>query len=195
VATNSMRLSADDVLRTPVPPHLRGYELVDGELVEVTPASFRHGCVAAELAIRIGAHVREQDLDGHVCIEGGYVLDLPQDPERLRGPDVSYVSGANLRESGGAPPHGFARFVPDLVVEVDSPGRRPRVEQERIQNYIDAGVRLLWVVHTETRSATVYRPDGSARVLREHDAFDGEEVLPGLSLPLHAIFARVPGSP
>ena len=190
--TESMRLSADDLLRTPVPPHLRGYELVDGELVEVTPVSFAHGCIAAELAFRLSAHVREQGLDGHVCIEGGYVLHLPQDAERLRGPDVSYVSGASLRQSGGAPAHGFARFVPDLVIEVDSPGRRPRVEQERIQNYIDAGVRLLWVVHTETRSATAYRPDGSARVLRAREALDGEDVLPGLRLPLSDVFARIP---
>lgn len=188
MATNFMRLTADDVLDIPVPPHLRGYELVDGELVEVTLVSFMHGCIAAELAIRIGTHVRAQGVDGQVCVEGGYVLRLPQDPERLRGPDVSYVSGANLRASGGAPAHGFARFVPDLVVEVDSPGRHPRVERERIRNYIDAGVRLIWVVHTPRRAATVYHPDGSAHVLRESDAFDGEDVLPGFRLPLREVF-------
>jgi Uma2 family endonuclease len=187
-----MQLTADDVLRTPVPAHLRGYELVDGELVEVTPVSFTHGCIVAELAFRIGAHAREHGLDGYVCVEAGYVLQLPQDAERLRGPDVSYVSGANLRRTGSASSHGFARFVPELVVEVDSPDRRPRVEQERIQNYIDAGVQLLWVVHTETRSATVYHPDGSARVIRDHQALVGEDVLPALRIPLSEIFARIP---
>ncbi len=120
------------------------------------------------------------------------MLRLPRDPERLRGPDISFVSEANLRAHGGAPRRGWLRLVPELVVEVDSPGREPRIERERIRNYLDAGVRLLWVVHTDSRSATVYRPEGPPHELRAGDTLEGGDVLPGLSVPLAEVFARIP---
>jgi Uma2 family endonuclease len=187
-----MRLSADDVFDIDVPPHLRGYELENGRLVEVTLVTFTHGVVAAELSARIREHLLEHEVRGWVSVEAGYVLRLPRDPERLRGPDVSFVSEANLRAHGGAPRRGWLRLVPELVVEVDSPGREPRIERERIRNYLDVGVRLLWIVHTASRTATVYRPDAPALELRAGDALDGGDVLPGLSVPLAELFSRIP---
>lgn len=188
MATRPMPFTADQVLDIPVPDHLRGYELVDGELVEVSAASLPHGRLAAQIARHILNHLDESGTRGEVYVEGGYVLGLDRDPERARLPDVSYVSEETLRARGGEPPRGWARFVPDLAVEVDSPGRRPAVEQLRIQDYLDAGVALLWVVHTEAASATVYHADGTARLLRATDVLDGEPVLPGFRLPLARLF-------
>ena len=183
-----MRLTADDVLDVPVPDHLRGYELVDGELVEVSLVSPPHGRIAARVAHYLLAFVEERGLASNVYVEAGCVLGLRRDPERLRGPDVSYVSEATLQARGGEPKKGWFRLAPDLVVEVDSPGRRPAVEQARIQDYLEAGVRLLWVIHTEEASATVYQPDGSARLLRRTDSLEGEPVLPDFRLPLARLF-------
>jgi Uma2 family endonuclease len=183
-----MRLIADDVLSIPVPDHLRGYELEDGELVEVSLVSPPHGRIAAQIARHVANHVEDHGVAGHVYVEAGCVLGLARDPERLRGPDVSYVSEETLLARGGEPSRGWFRLVPDLVVEVDSPGRRPAVEQRRIQDYLDAGVELLWVVHTEAGSATAYRRDGTARLLRRGDNLNGDPVLPGLRIPLSKLF-------
>ncbi|MGH7467646.1 MAG: hypothetical protein ACRENP_06620 [Longimicrobiales bacterium] len=46
----------------------------------------------------------------------------------------------------------------------------------------------MWVIHTETRSVTVYHADGSARLLRESDVLDGENILPGLQILLREVF-------
>lgn len=183
-----MRLSADDVLEIPVPGHLRGYELENGELVEVSLVSPPHGRIVAQVARHLANHVEEHGSPGRVYVEAGCVLALGHDPERLRGPDVSYVSKETLRPRGGEPTKGWFRLVPDLVVEVDSPGRRPAVEQRRIQDYLDAGVSLLWIIHTDARSATVYHGDGSARLLRASDSLEGDPVLPGFRLPLARLF-------
>lgn len=188
MATNPKRFTADDLWDMPVPDHLLGYELVDGELVEVSPPALPHARIAATICRLIGSYIEDHRLGGEVYVEGGYVLGLARDPERMRGPDVSYVSEARLQRYGGEPEHGWARFVPDLAIEIDSPGRRPRIEKQRIQDWLDAGVRLLWVVHTKTRTATVCHPEGSARVLQEDEAFDGEDVLPGFTLPLSKLF-------
>ena len=84
-------------------------------------------------------------------------------------------------------------MIPDLVVEIDSPDRRPAVGQRRIQDYLDAGVRLLWVIHSDAASATAYHADGSARVLRARDALDADPVLPGFQLPLALLFSDEAG--
>jgi Uma2 family endonuclease len=62
----------------------------------------------------------------------------------------------------------------------DSPGD----VQQKARDWLDAGARLVWVVAPEAKTATLYRADGSARLLREGDHLDGEDVLPGLLIPL-----------
>ena len=96
------------------------------------------------------------------------------------------MSQTKLDRVGGEP-KGFFHGAPDLAVEIES-AERPKAMQQRIQDYLDAGTTLVWVIHSETNSATVYRVDGSARLLRELDALVGEDVLPGLKIPLNELF-------
>lgn len=187
MATKPMRIrTADDVLQLEPPPGVVGYELVNGELVDVMPAGVTHGRLSGEVYARLREHVKHHG-SGQVYIDVGYVLPLPRDPERLRGPDVSFLSNETLASLGGEPGEGFFHGAPDLAIEIESPNRPPSLQQ-RIQDYLDAGTRLVWVIHSLTRSATVYHPDGSARLLRESDALDGEDVLPGLKIRLHELF-------
>jgi Uma2 family endonuclease len=181
--------SADDVLALPLPPGVSGYELVDGELQEVTPVGPRHGRIAGQVHAHLSAHVREHGVTGQVYIEAGYVLGLRRDPERLRAPDVSFVSAENLERHGGEPARGFFHLAPDLAVEVESP-EGPRALQQRIRDYLEAGARLVWVIHSLTRQATVYRADGSTSRLQDQDQLDGEDVLPGLKIPLKELFTN-----
>jgi Uma2 family endonuclease len=54
----------------------------------------------------------------------------------------------------------------------------------KVADWVNAGVQLVWVVDPVRRVARVYRPDGTDSQLTESDALDGEDVLPGLSIPL-----------
>ena len=60
---------------------------------------------------------------------------------------------------------------------------------EKAAMWLDAGVRLVWVVDPQARLAAVHRPGGLVTVLREDGALDGEDVLPGFRLPLAPLFA------
>ena len=164
---------------------MAGYELVDGELVEVMPAGMTHGRLTGEVYARLREHTQRHP-SGRVYIDLGYVLPLPHDPERLRGPDVSYLNNQTIATSGGEV-EWFFHGAPDLAIEIESPTRPPNLQQ-RIHDYLDAGTRLIWVIHTLTRSATVYHRDGSARLPRESDVLDGEDVLPGLRIELRELF-------
>jgi Uma2 family endonuclease len=85
-------------------------------------------------------------------------------------------------------PERVFRCVPDLAVEVDlTSGRKPG-GQQRVLDYLEAGVPLVWVIDPRSRSAMVYRPDGSAELIRPEGALDGAEVVPGFRLELASLF-------
>lgn len=186
MASTPQILTADDVLDLPVPPGLLGYEFVDGQLVSVTPASLVHGRLNGEVYRLLKNYVLQQGLDGGVFVDAGFILGLPRDPERMRAPDVSYVPRSKVE----AHPHPERLFrgVPDLAIEIDlGSGKKPH-GQQRIVDYLEAGVPLVWVIDSHSRTATVYRPNGSARLLREGEALDGEDRVPGFRLELSALF-------
>jgi Uma2 family endonuclease len=187
MATHPKRLPADDLPNIPVTdPDCTGYELVDGELVPVMPALRPHGGIAAELVFRLASFLQTA-ATGRVFYDVWWRLGLPHDPERVRAPDVSYFSTEKLKANGSA---NIFRVPPDLAIEIDSPTnqRRRGDFQQRIPDYLDAGVGLLWVIYPDARYAMVYRPDGSARLVRETEALDGEAVLPGFRLELGELF-------
>jgi Uma2 family endonuclease len=75
-------------------------------------------------------------------------------------------------------------MAPDLAVEVLSPDDRPGEVLEKVGDWLNAGVRLVWVVDPRRNAARVYRSDGSETHLAAGDTLDGEDVLPGFSCRL-----------
>jgi Uma2 family endonuclease len=178
--TTKTRLTADDLWRMGEGEVRR--ELVDGEVVEMTPAGGVQGDVTGKVYRRLADHVDARGLGKVVVGDVGFVLSLPSDPERVRAPDVAFVSTRSLPE--GRLPQGFIPGAPDLAVEVLSPSENPVEIQQKVRDYLEGGSRLLWVVAPRARTATVYRPDGSARLIREPEPLEGEDVLPGLTIAL-----------
>ena len=82
-------------------------------------------------------------------------------------------------------------MLPDLVVEVVSTYDLAKNLEERINDYLHAGVKLLWLVYPTIRSVYVIRQDGSAARLTEADVLSGEDVLPGFTCPLSKLFAGI----
>jgi Uma2 family endonuclease len=186
MATQPHTLTADEVFDLPVPEGLLGYECVDGRAVPVTPATPIHGNLHVRIGAAVLSHVRERSLPGRIYVDAGFVLGLRRDPERMRAPDVSYVPQSKVDAHPN--PERLFRCVPDLAVEVDlTSGKKPGAQQ-RVVDYIEAGVRLVWVIDPRSRTVVVYRPDGSARLLRAEEALEGEDVLPGFRLELNELF-------
>jgi Uma2 family endonuclease len=191
MATEPRRIRAADVPHIPVTePESTGYELVDGELVPVMPATRTPSRVAGTVFFRMQAHVQQTRV-GAVYADVWCHLDLPYDPERLRAPDVAYFGPAKLEAAGN---DEIFHVVPDLAVEVFSPTnrRKPGDFQQRVRDYLDAGVPLLWIIYPDARYAMVHRPDGTARMKREGEALDGEEILPGFRIEIDDLFRELP---
>lgn len=182
--TTRARLTAQDLWRLGQGDVRR--ELVDGEVIEMTPAGGIHGEITLRVGRRVSEHV-DRHGGGKVLVgDVGFVLNLPTDPDRVRAPDVAFVTTERL--PGGRLPDGFLSGPPDLAVELLSPTDNPVEIQRKVRDYLDAGSRLVWVAAPQARTVTVYRTDGSARLLREGEALDGEDVLPGLRISVADLF-------
>lgn len=178
------RLTADDLWKMSEDDVRR--ELVNGEIVEMPPVGPLHSHIAGRIYRRLVDYLEQHDR-GHAFVgDVGFVLAVPRDPERVRGADVAFLSHERL---GGRIPEKFFHGAPDLAVEVLSPSDEADAIQQKVQDYLDGGARLVWVVAPRQKTVTVYRTDGSARLLREHEALEGEHVLPELSIPLADLFA------
>lgn len=160
------------------------YELVDGNLVERNM-----GAKAGWVANRCGRYLDvfcDEHRQGWVLnAETGYQC-FPGSPFKVRKPDVSFIRFGRL--PGEELPDGHILIPPDLAVEVVSPNDLAYEVDEKIQEYLEAKVRLVWEVNPKTRTVWVHRLDGSGSKLRETDELSGENVLPGFRCPLCALF-------
>lgn len=159
-------------------------ELVKGKVYEMAPAGGRHGWVAMNAGTLLSVHVWQLDLGTLFATGTGFVLR--RNPDTVRAPDVAFISSAKMALEDV--PDGFIETIPDLVVEVVSPGDSRREVREKVEDWLRAGVRLVWVLFPATRTATVYRSVDDVTELSEDDALDGGDVVPGFSCSLREVF-------
>jgi Uma2 family endonuclease len=165
----------------------RLYELVDGTLVEKT-TGLSESMIAGYVLRRIGNFAEGHDLgivtgaDGTVRLLKGLV----------RVPDVSFFCWDKL-PGRLLPSMPIPDLAPDLAVEVLSESNTREEMERKLREYFLTGVRLLWLIDPRGRQAEVYtRPDAPDAAVRETQALDGGDLLPGFSLPLADLFARLP---
>jgi Uma2 family endonuclease len=170
----------DDLRR--LPKDGRIYELVDGAIV-VTPAGMRHSSVSARITHVLAGFVLPRGV-GEVYTEGVGII-LPSG--NLRSPDASFVRTEKL--PGGRSPVDYGALVPDLVVEVLSPGDSPRAVREKVAEYLRCGVPLVWIVDPGARS-TVHRAHAYTVELAGDAVVTGEPVLSGFSCRIAEFFPR-----
>lgn len=175
-------LTIEEFERLPEPNDHR-LELVRGRLVREPLPAPRHGRIAIKLAARLDGFAERHGL-GLVFDHTGFALY--RDPDTVRGPDLSFVATDRVPSTGYA--GTFWRMAPDLAVEILSPSNRPRQTLEKVNEYLDTGSRLVWVVDPKRRAVTVYQPGTETVRVEVGGTLEGGDVLPGFSLPLAELF-------
>ena len=165
-------------------PNSQDYELVDGRLVERNMGN-KASWVGSRLIARLVRHVEENRLGWVFTSDNGFRID-PTRPNLVRRPDISFVRFGRFPNE--EPSDVYDRLAPDLAVEVISPGDASIEVEEKTNEYLAAGVRLVWVVQPTVQRVMIYRADGTLAALRATDELSGEDVVPGFRCSVAELF-------
>lgn len=171
-------------------PDGESYELVDGDL-RGRNVSKLSSFVAARMVRFIGNHCDPENLGWVFGADLGYRC-FPTRPNQVRKPDASFIK--RERMPAGDIGEGYCEIVPDLVVEVVSPNDLVLDLEQKLREYREIAIPLVWVIHPETRSARIHHPDGTSQLLLADQDLDGEAILPGFRVRLGDLFPADPSS-
>jgi Uma2 family endonuclease len=166
--------------------------LIRGELREkrdtdMTRRNRPHSITEGRVTILLGTWLRSQrpPRGEVVCGEAGFVLRT--DPETITaGVDVAVISAAQA--DAVTPDTTMIEGPPTLIAEVLSPNDTQEEVTERVAEYLDCGVPVVWILNPYFRTVTVHRPGVSAVALDSRDTITGDPELPGFSCPVADFF-------
>jgi Uma2 family endonuclease len=177
-------LTAEEFAAIPNPADGSQLELVRGEVVAVSPPSFLHGLVQANLAYQLKRYVKQTNA-GRVTVESGVLTETG--PDTVRGPDAAFWSYQRL--PADQTPVVFANVAPDLAVEVVSPSNSRKDIAGKVREYFAGGAKLVWIVDPDERTVTIYHKPGDGQVLWDDAILNGADVLPGFSCAVAELFS------
>lgn len=177
MATKTL-LTVEEFLRLPEPLDCF-YELVEGELIAVSPEMFLHNEVRDNLLILLKTFAEAHRLG---TVVSGQLFHLFGNTVRF--PDVAFVrSGKTL------PPDKLPEGAPDLTIEVISPTNTPREMDQTVSDFFAAGSTRVWLVYPEHQEVYVHGLSGVVR-RRGDDTLEDSELLPGFSVKVSSLFAQ-----
>ena len=161
---------------------LRLERTAQGELIVMPPTGWKSGSQNAKLTQRFGNWT---DTDGTgIAFDSSTGFKLPNGANR--SPDAAWVQRERL-EALNPDPAKFLPLAPDFVVELRSATDSLETLQQKMQEYIECGVRLGWLIDPQNQQVEIYRPRQAIEVLESPSCLSGEAVLPGFSLDLAQI--------
>ena len=163
---------------------LRIERTAEGALEIMPPTFIDTGNRNFEAVVELGIWARQ---DGRgVGFDSSTGFTLPNGA--IRAPDASWVLRSRLDALTEDERKGFGHICPDFVIEIRSASDRLSTLQAKMQEYIDNGARLGWLVDPIGRRAYVYRPGAAVEVLDAPQTLSGDPELAGFTLDMGAIW-------
>jgi Uma2 family endonuclease len=184
IKTTTQSITADDFAAMPDEDR---YELVHGILVEreMSPLSSRVGLKIARLFDEFCDTFTDAVVFGD---NTGFTLYYDE-TEVVRKPDVSVVLKSRL--PGGKIPSTRFNFSPDVAIEVISPSDTVWDVETKIQEYLDAGTTIVWVVNPLKKNVKVYQKDGSETIYSNGSMINCEPILKGFEVKVSNLFPEL----
>jgi len=161
------------------------YELIEGELREMSPAGWRHGAIVIRLGGLLDRHVTDQGLGMVIGGDPGFIL--ARDPDTVLAPDIAFIRKDRipvlpLRDA-------FWTGPPDLAVEVMSPGDTVNEVHDKALAWLEAGTSEVWVINPASHTVSVSRAASDTHTFTEADDLTSPTLLPGFRCPVAELFA------
>lgn len=166
------------------------YELVQGRLVRMPPTGFEHSSIARVLFRSLDAWVETHGLGEVTMPETGFFLSAIDRPETILAPDLAFIAAGRVPQADDLGWKGFPHLAPDLVIEIASPGQYRPEMAAKVRLWLEAGVRLAWVIWPDVQQVDIWRPDSDLPMttLAMANEIVGEEVVVGFRFPVARIF-------
>ncbi len=164
--------------------------IIDGELREggMTRRRYKHSRVQPRIAHQLLKWLDSQPLPRGDVVDGEAGFRIRENPTTTVGIDVAYID-ANLAAEG-VDEDGVLRGVPVLAGEVLSPTDEHEDIVEKIEKYLECGVRVGWIIDPDLQTVTVYRPDRMPELFNASQSLDAEPHLPGFRVAVADFFYR-----
>jgi Uma2 family endonuclease len=165
-------------------PETDGYELVRGELVPMPPPTDGHGAVCANGVSLLKAYTKKLGRGIVTCNDTGLITG--KDPDTVRGVDIMLC--LNRKRRGAKDSATYSDRPPDLAVEVRSPSQSWKDLMDKVLEYLNMGVRTVWIVDPKVKRVTVFTPDHEPQTFAAENELDGAPVLLGFRCKVAEFF-------
>ncbi|MGH9946892.1 MAG: Uma2 family endonuclease [Pyrinomonadaceae bacterium] len=156
----------------------------EGELIIVPPTSLESGWKNSDLNTEVNNWARK-DKTG-IVFDSSSMYTMPNGAKR--SPDVSWMTKEKWEAVSPSERQKFSRVVPDFVIELLSPTDKLADIQSKMEEYIENGVRLGWLIDPIEKMVHIYRGGGEVAILNDPETVSGEDVLPGFELKVREIW-------
>ncbi|MBD2359343.1 Uma2 family endonuclease [Tolypothrix sp. FACHB-123] len=165
-------------------PDIKFERNAKGELIVMPPTGGETGNCNSEINAEFVIWNRQKKLgkvfDSSTCFQ------LPNGSDR--SPDVSWIQLSRWNSLTPEQCEKFPPIAPDFVLELMSPSDNLKSTQEKMLEYMDAGVKLSWLIERKNKLVEIYRIGQSKEVLVAPATLSGEDVLPGFILNLNIVW-------
>lgn len=165
---------------------LRLERTATGELIVNPPTGGESGRRNAKISTQLGVWGDANELSGEY-FDSSTGFELPN--RANRSPNAAWVARERWEALTAEQREGFIPLCPDFVVELRSKTDRLKTLQAKMQEYMDNGAQLGWLIDPQNKCVEVYRAGRAVEILKNPDTLSGEEILPGFTLALKRIWA------
>jgi len=166
-------------------PNLRLERTAQGELIAMSPAGSESGYRNADLLGQLWQWNRQRQLG--IVFDSSAGFTLPNGA--IRSPDAAWIEQSRWERLTPEQRRKFAPICPDFVLELKSPSDDLASLQAKLQEYIDNGAQLGWLIDPETQQVYVYRPGQTVQTLERPAGLAGDPVLPSLVMDFTLIWS------
>ncbi len=165
-------------------PEVRLERTAKGELIVMPPSGGETSKRNSALNAQVWFWNEQTQLGEVFDSNGGFSLPNGGD----RAPDVAWVKKERWDALTPEQKEKFVPLCPDFLIELLSPTDSLKKTQEKMQEYLDNGLRLGWLINRKTKQVEIYRQGQDVEVLQSPSTLSGEDVLPGFVLNLQRIW-------
>lgn len=181
----AVRITADQLLElSSLNRDLRLELTAEGELVVMPPTGWETGDKDSELNMQLRLWAKRDGTGRSSSSSTGFVLPNGA----IRSPDAAWVANSRLSALSAEQRKKYLPLCPDFVIELRSPSDTLRATQEKMEEYIENGARLGWLLDPSHRRVYVYKPGESIKELENPEKVSGEGILPGFELDLREVW-------